>query len=291
MKYKHIFGPVPSRRLGISLGIDLVPFKTCNLNCIYCECGFTTNHTNIRKNYADFNEIIAELKDYLSNNPELDYITFSGAGEPLLNINIGKIVDFLKTNYPKYRLALLTNGLLLSDRQVLEDIKNIDLLIPSLDAGSNEVFQKINHPVKSVDFNSYIEALINIRKNFKNQLWLETFLIKDINDNSKELKLISNIIEKISPDKVQLNTIDRPPAVKGIKGLNYKEIMEAKKHFSGNIEIIKNFSSCQPIWIYTVPVAISNLLFSQQKSLNINMLLGFFFFFFEISLTKELRIS
>ena len=242
MNYKHIFGPVPSRRLNISLGIDLVPYKTCNLNCIYCECGKTTNHTNIRKHYVDCNEIIFELKNYLKDNPSLDYITFSGAGEPLLNASIGKIINFLKSNYPQYKLALLTNGILLSNFSVLKEIEKVDLIIPSLDAATEEVFYKVNCPVKNIDFHLYLDTLKNLRKHFKNSVWLEIFLVKGINDKKSELKKIDKIIKEISPDKIQLNTVDRPPAFSRVKGLSLEELIEAKNVFSQKVEIIKNFS-------------------------------------------------
>ncbi len=242
MKYKHIFGPVPSRRLGISLGVDLVPYKTCNLNCVYCECGTTTLHTNKRDNYIDYIEVINELKDFLVKKPSLDYITFSGAGEPLLNLNIGKIINFIKSEFPQYKLALLTNGILLGKGDVLEEIINIDLLIPSLDAATEDIFYKINRPTKEVDFKSYINGLSLIRNSFKNQIWLEIFLIKDFNDTAEEIESLNKIIEKISPDKVQLNTIDRPPAVNNVKALNYEELIKIKNLIKGNVEIIKNFS-------------------------------------------------
>ena len=243
MEYKHIFGPVPSRRLNLSLGIDLVPYKTCNLNCVYCECGITTMHTNCRANYVDYKEVIKELQHYLSKNITLDYITFSGAGEPLLNSNIGKIVDFLKTNFPQYKLALLTNGILLSQLDILKEISKIDLIIPSLDAGREDTFKKINNPVKGIDFYKYIDGLINLKKFYKNQVWIEVFLVKNINDSSSELEKLNEIIKKISPNKIQLNTIDRPPAFSNIRGLNQKEMEKAKSFFPNNCEIIKSFTS------------------------------------------------
>ena len=141
--YKHLFGPVPSRRLGMSLGVDLVPHKVCTLNCVYCECGATTNLTTERKEYVSYNEIISELKDFFNNNSKPDYITFSGAGEPTLNIHIGKVIDFIKSNYPAIPVAVLTNGSLLNNNQVKQELLSADLILPSLDAATESALKKI----------------------------------------------------------------------------------------------------------------------------------------------------
>jgi len=179
MKYKHLFGPVPSRRLGISLGVDLVPHKVCSLNCIYCEVGETTNHTLERKEYVPVSEVLDELDHFLSGNPELDYITFSGAGEPTLNIGIGEIISHIKENFPQYKLALLTNSTLLSDAKVRADVKKVDLLLPSLDAISEDVFSKINNPASNLRSQDIIDGLIEFKKIFKGEIWLEILLFPD----------------------------------------------------------------------------------------------------------------
>src|SRR6056297_1499372 len=125
--YKHLFGPVPSRRLGISLGVDLVPHKVCSLNCVYCEVGATTDLTVTRKEYVSYEEVVSELNDFLKNEPELDYITFSGAGEPTLNSKIGAVIDFIKKSYPQYKLSLLSNGTLFYDEAVRNEVWKVDL--------------------------------------------------------------------------------------------------------------------------------------------------------------------
>ena len=221
---KYLFGPVFSRRLGISLGVDLVPHKICSLNCIYCEAKATTKLTLQREEYVLFSEIIAELIDFLKTNPPLDFITFSGAGEPLLNNSIGKIIAFLKTNFPQYKLVLITNSTLLSDKNIRNEIKNIDLLLPSLDAVSSDVFKKINRPNNQLKNTKIIDGLIEFRKIFKGKIWLEIFLIEGLNDTKNELKLLKNAIQKIKPDEIQLNSLDRPGTLSWIKPVSAEKM-------------------------------------------------------------------
>lgn len=251
MKYKHLFGPVPSRRLGISLGVDLVPHKVCSLNCVYCEVGRTTNLTIERKEYVHLQDIIDELKDYLDQEPELDYITFSGAGEPLLHNGIGKIITFIKENYPQYKLALLTNSTLLYDENVRQEILGIDLLLPSLDAVSKKVFKKLNRPNSKLDNKKIIEGLIKFSKDFSGKIWLEVFIIPGLNDTVEELNLLKNVIKDIAPDQVQLNTLDRPGTESWIEPVS-KNRMEEIAYFLKPlpVEIIAKFQSRNKIRSY-----------------------------------------
>jgi wyosine [tRNA(Phe)-imidazoG37] synthetase (radical SAM superfamily) len=209
-KYKYIFGPVPSRRLGVSLGVDIVPYKTCAFNCVYCECGRTTDHTTIRKPYIKARVIIRELKNYLKDSPRLDYITFSGGGEPTLNSDIGKIVGFLKDEFPSYKLALLTNGGLLGKKQERDDIKRCDVIIPSLDAVSDEAFAKINRPCPGIKVVDIVQGIKKIKQESSGRIWIEVFIVPSINDSRQEIDLIKKALLEISPDRVQLNTLDRP---------------------------------------------------------------------------------
>lgn len=210
MKYKHLFGPVPSRRLGISLGVDLVPHKVCSLNCVYCEVGKTTDLTITRKEYVPLASILQELENYLSQNPDLDYITFSGAGEPLLHNGIGKVITFLKQNYPQYKLALLTNSTLLTAKNIREEIKDIDLILPSLDAVSELVFKKLNRPHPKLDNEKIIAGLMQFKKDHNVKMWLEIFIIPGLNDTPAELQKLKEAVTTIQPDEIQLNTLDRP---------------------------------------------------------------------------------
>ena len=208
----------------MSLGIDLVPHKVCSLNCVYCECGQTTNLTNERKEYVPVDEIFTELNRFLKENPAPDYITFSGAGEPTLNSGIGKILNFLKTNYPNIPVAVLINGTLLSNKQVRKELLKADLVLPSLDAASERVFRKINIPHKSLNINSHIQGIVDFRNEYSGKINLEVFLIPGYNDNPEELDSLKNAILKINPDLVQLNTLDRPGTVEKLRAASNSEL-------------------------------------------------------------------
>lgn len=237
--FKHLFGPVPSRRLGMSLGVDLVPHKVCTLNCVYCECGATTNLTTTRQEYVSYNEIINELKNYFAENEKPDYITFSGAGEPTLNIYIGKVIDFLKLNYPDIPIAVLTNGSLLSNPKVRSELLKADLVLPSLDAATNKTFKKIDRPSKDLDINDYIGGLIDFSKEFKGKIWLEIMILPKFNDDLENLNLLKEAIVKINPEKVQLNTLDRPGTIENIRAATRLELQNIIDLWKlNNVEII-----------------------------------------------------
>jgi len=232
MIYKHLFGPVISRRLGVSLGIDLVPFKVCPMNCVYCEVGETTNLTCKTDEYVPFDEIICELDDYITHNPKLDYITFSGSGEPMLHSRLGEIVSYIKKSYPNYKLALITNSVLLTNPKLLHDIIDVDLIMPSLDAVSHDIFKAINRPSIEVNPDEIVKALIELRKSFKGQIWLEIFLIEGVNDSDKELNLLLEATRKIKPDRVQLNSLDRPGVEAWVKAMNPQRLQEIRDYFA-----------------------------------------------------------
>jgi wyosine [tRNA(Phe)-imidazoG37] synthetase (radical SAM superfamily) len=222
--YNYLFGPVPSRRLGISLGLDLVPMKTCTLNCIYCECGRTTNLSLERKEYVSFEAVKEELTHYLLHNPRPDYITFSGAGEPTLNSRIGDVVHFIKIQTSDIPIAVLTNGTLLFQQQTCDDIRDATVVLPSLDATTERVFRKINRPHPQLKIDTIISGLIKFRKNYTGQIWLEVFIVPGLNDTEQELTALKRAIEKIEPDRIQLNTLDRPGTVPTIPAATWKEL-------------------------------------------------------------------
>jgi wyosine [tRNA(Phe)-imidazoG37] synthetase (radical SAM superfamily) len=242
LNYKYLFGPVPSRRLGISLGVDVVPYKVCSLGCIYCECGETTEYTLERKSFFKASEIINELNDFLSGSPELDYITFSGGGEPTLYSEIGEVIDFLKDKFPYYKIALLTNGSLLNRSDVRKEIKKCDLIIPSIDAVSQDVFEKINRPCSGLNATDIIDGIKMIKDESLARIWVELFIVPGINDTEQELRKLKDVIVEIKPDKIQLNTLDRPGAVDWVRPAEKAELEKVKEFFGPlNVEIVKKF--------------------------------------------------
>ena len=246
MKYKYLFGPVPSRRLGVSLGVDLVPLKTCTLDCVYCECGKTTNLTTTRKEYVPVQAVIAELGDYLAGNPSLNYITFAGSGEPTLNTGIGAIINFLKNYFPQYKLCVLTNGTLLTDPAIRFSVERVDLIIPSLDAATEKVFQQVNRPHQVLNCAAMIDGLIKLRQEYKGKLKLEVFIVPGLNDIPKELSMLKKAISSIKPDHVQLGTLDRPGTEDWVKTADNRKMKEIALYL-GNAELISDFQSRQRI--------------------------------------------
>jgi len=251
MKYNHLFGPVPSRRLGISLGVDLVPLKTCTLNCIYCECGRTTNLTVERKEYVPLTSVKEELTDYFTNNPRPDYITFSGSGEPTLNSSIGDGLHFIRNHIHDIPVAILTNGTLFSIKQVREEIKDATLVMPSLDAATEKIFRKINRPYPRLKIDKIIEGLVRLRKEYSGQIWLEIFIVPGMNDTVYELTALKQAIEEIEPDRVQLNTLDRPGPVSTVRAATRQEL-EHIIHFwkLENVSIIADVSDRKELLAY-----------------------------------------
>ncbi|HQF86903.1 MAG TPA: radical SAM protein [Acidobacteriota bacterium] len=209
MAYRYLFGPVPSRRLGISLGVDLVPPKTCTMNCVYCECGPTTAFTIDRAEYVPTDGVLAELDDFLGRYPRPDFITFSGSGEPTLHSGLGRIASHLKARGAA-PVALLTNSSLLDRPDVRSEAAAADLILPSLDAVSDSAFQAINRPVAGIRSEAIIDGLAALREIFTGEIWLEIFMLAPLNTAPDELDRFRDAIRRIRPDRVQLNTLDRP---------------------------------------------------------------------------------
>ena len=237
--YKHLFGPVPSRRLGMSLGVDLIPFKICSLNCVYCECGGTTSHTLDRKEYVPVEEIYQELQDFFQNHPDPEYITFSGAGEPTLHSHLGEVIDFIKSLKPELPVAVITNGTLFYDPEVRDEMKRADLVLPSLDAATQKAFIKINRPVSNFNVDQYLEGLLSFGREFKGEIWMEVLILPGYNDDQENLSAIRKVLRKINPSRIQLNTLDRPGTVKGIRAATKAELDEIAKAWElEQVEII-----------------------------------------------------
>jgi wyosine [tRNA(Phe)-imidazoG37] synthetase (radical SAM superfamily) len=231
MEYKHLFGPVPSRRIGISLGVDVVPHKVCSFNCVYCECGPTTELTVERREYVPIFRILEELKDFLNSRPKLDFITFSGAGEPLLNKGIGGIVKFIKQNYPVYNIALFTNSSMLTRQEIRNEVLDCDLIIPSLDAVSVAAFNKVNRPAAGRKPIDIVTGLCKLREEFKGTMWLEIFVVPGGNDSEQELDLLSKAAERIGAHKIQLNFLDRPSTENWVRAPKKDEIKRIMGYF------------------------------------------------------------
>lgn len=234
---KYVFGPVSSRRLGRSLGIDLLPFKTCSLDCIYCECGWTTTRTLERRDWVDTEAVLAELDAVLGAAPDLDYVTFSGSGEPTLHSGIGRVIAHLKTHYPQYRVAVLTNATLLGDAGVQEELLAADLVVPSLDAATRKAFARVCRPVRGVHVEALIEGIAAFRRRYAGLMLLEMFIAPGINDSEAELAAFKAAAQYIAPDAIQLNFLDRPGPEEGLVALPAVEEVEAIRAFLQPLQV------------------------------------------------------
>jgi len=205
----YVFGPVPSRRLGRSLGIDLVPFKTCTYNCIYCQLGPTTNITLERKEWVPFDKVMEEAREKIRSAYGVDYVTFSGSGEPTLHSRVGEMIRELK-RLSSIPVAVLTNGSLLWQKEVQDDLREADLVIPSLDAPDRGLFRHVNRPHPDLAFDRVVEGLIKFRERYPGKIWLEVFLLSGITGMESEVKRIARLARTMRPDLVQLMTVTRP---------------------------------------------------------------------------------
>ena len=250
--YKHVFGPVPSRRLGISLGVDLVVSKSCNLNCIFCECGATKKIQLERQRFKDMNEILEEISTVLKDIKP-DYITFSGSGEPTLSLDLGNISKAIKEDL-KYegKICLITNSLLLADENLMKELEYIDLIVPTLNTLTQDIFEKIVRPDYRTSVEEIRKGFINLNNSkYKGKIWIEIFILENINDSNKNFVDIANFLksENIRYNKIQLNTIDRVGAERDLKAISFEKILRAKKILEenglNNIEIIKSLGELE----------------------------------------------
>ena len=239
-KRKYLYGPVASRRLGRSYGVDIVPFKVCTLDCVYCQLGKTITKTTERKDYAPIDLVLAELSEALSENVEADYITIAGSGEPTLHAQLGRLISDIKgmTHIPT---ALLTNGTLLYRPDVRADCAKADVVMPSLDAGDERTFQKINRPHRDINAKNAILGLCEFRKEYSGQIWLEIFFIDPINTGKRQINVLKDAIRRIRPDKIHLNTAVRPTAEPQIHRLNPEQLQTIASHLGTHCEVIADF--------------------------------------------------
>jgi len=239
--YQYLYGPVPSRRLGRSLGIDLVPHKICTYDCIYCQIGKTTGKTLVRKEYVSAGAILEEVNGFLKEETSnIDHLSLSGSGEPTLNSQIGSVIEGIKAN-TSIPVAVITNGSLLYERKVRQDLLRADIVLPSLDAVSAEVFDRVNRPPSGFSVEKVIEGLVEFRKVYKGQIWLEILFCKGINDGKDELLDMKKVIDRIHPDLIHLNTVVRPPSEKWVVPLNQKEMEGIRGFFGEKASIISEF--------------------------------------------------
>ncbi|MCX5712773.1 MAG: radical SAM protein [Candidatus Omnitrophica bacterium] len=233
---KYIYGPVQSRRLGFSLGLSLTPYKVCSLDCVYCQLGKTSVLTLKDQEYIPISEIIDEFKSWLAATGEqykkLSYITISGSGEPTLNTKIGDLISQLKAMV-NISVALITNSTLLSRPEIRRQCLGVDLIVPSLDAVTQEIFDKVDRPAKEINIEEVIVGLVALRREFRGKIWLEIMLVKGINDDIRHIKKFLPIIELINPDKIQLNSPVRATTESNLQSLP-RHKLETIKHMLGD---------------------------------------------------------
>lgn len=238
---KFFYGPVPSRRLGLSFGVDIVPFKDCTLDCVYCQLGKTITKTVERRDYGPIEPILAELRETLDEGLETDFITIAGSGEPTLNLRLGELIDGIKkiTNIP---VALLTNGTLFYQKDVRSDCAKADVVMPSLDAGDEQTFQKVNRPHRDINIENLISGLSTFRDEFNGQIWLEVFFIDAFNTDAEQISRIKKAINRIHPDKIHLNTAVRPTAEVNIRRLHNEKLQSIAAQLGPKCEVVADFS-------------------------------------------------
>ncbi|MBW1759301.1 MAG: radical SAM protein [Deltaproteobacteria bacterium] len=241
-KYRYLFGPVPSRRFGRSLGVDLTPFKTCTLDCVFCQLGRTLKKTITRKEYVPTEAVLAELEDWMKTDGEADFITLSGSGEPTLHSRFGEVLEFIRAN-TTIPAVLLTNGTLLHLPEVRDAAAHAQVVKVSLSAWNQISYGWVNRPHPQLQFDQLVEGQKAFRAQFKGKLWMEVFLIGGMNSMPADVQKIAAIAKQINPDRIQLNTSVRPPAEEFATALS-KERMTALTHlFDPEAEIIAEFSS------------------------------------------------
>lgn len=242
--YKYVFGPVPSRRLGISLGVDLVKPKSCNMNCVFCECGVTPKLAEQRESFKDIKEVENEIQSVLKDIKP-DYITFSGSGEPTLSKDLGEIINWIKDN-TDVNVCLITNSLLLNDDEVIKEVQRADLIIPTLNSVDDEIFHKINRPSKDIHVSMLMSGLKKLSASYKGKVFLETFIIEGLNDSEDHIKRMAEFLKTIRFTKIQLNSLARRGAESWVKPASIEVLNNVKRIFAENgienVEIVKELS-------------------------------------------------
>lgn len=239
--FKHVFGPVPSRRLGVSLGVDLVTPKSCNMNCVFCECGATRELKLKRESFKDIDEVKNEILEAIKI-VKPDYITFSGSGEPTLSKDLGKIIEWIKSNL-EIKVCVITNSLLLEDNEVVKELEKADLIMPTLNSVDNLIFKKINRPSAQIDVSQVMRGLENLSKKYKGKIYIESFIIEGLNDSNEHTEKMVEFLKNINFTKLQLNTLDRPGTENWVQPASYETMQRIKNKYLelgiSNVEIVK----------------------------------------------------
>jgi len=236
----YVYGPVPSRRLGFSLGVDIIPFKTCTLDCTYCQLGSTQKTVCRRGSWFPPGEILDQVKEAVESGQKIDVITFSGSGEPTLNRDIGRIIRAIK-KMTRIPVVVLTNGTLLTRKEVRRDLAAADIVVPSLDAVPGNLFRRVNRPNRALDPEKIIDGLARFRDEFHGEIWLEIMLIRGVNDSPAHIKALRAAADRIRPERLQLNTVVRPPADVKAKPLSPGAMRKIRDALGPRAEIIASF--------------------------------------------------
>ena len=240
--YQYLFGPVPSRRLGRSLGIDVTPFKTCSFDCVFCQCGCTTRLVTERAEFIPIEEVRGEIERWLKEDGQADVITFAGSGEPTLYSRLGELIDFIKAR-TKIPVIVLSNGTLLHRITVRDELLNADVVKVSLSAWDNASFRKINRPAPGLAFDQLLAGQRDFRRVFRGELWMEVFLMEGINALPEQVRKIAEAASGVRPDKIHLNTAVRPPAEAEALPVRKEKLETFCGFFTPPAEIIASFAA------------------------------------------------
>ncbi len=241
-KYRYLFGPVPSRRFGRSLGVDLTPYKTCTLDCVFCQLGRTTKKTISREKFVLIADVLDELKEWLKTNGKADYITLSGSGEPTLHSRFGEVLEFIRVN-SEIPAVLLTNGTMLYLQEVRDAASLANVVKVSLSAWDQASYGWVNRPHPQLRFDHLIKGQKDFRTQFKGQLWMEIFLMGGINSTPADVRKIAALAKEIDPDRIQLNTAVRPPSEDFAAALSRERMGALTDLFHPTAEIIAEFDT------------------------------------------------
>lgn len=234
----RVYGPVPSRRLGSSLGVDLVPRKTCDFDCVYCQLGRTTTITTRRQPWISADDVLKELLPVLESGTRPDYVTMAGSGEPTLNTELAEIITRVR-EVSDVPVAVLTNGSLLWDPDVAAACALADLVLPSLDAGDEETFRKVNRPYPGLRLEQVVSGLVDFRKRYDGNIWLEVMMVEGFNSSEEDVKRIGELLGEIAPDEVHLNTVARPPAERAARPVTEDTLSETASLLRPHVTVLE----------------------------------------------------